>query len=404
MANRILVVDDDVVTLTLTTAVLKQAGYKIFTAQTGLEVLQQIDQVRPDLLVLDLNMPDMNGYEVCRHLRNKPDYTHLPILMLTGADTLEEKVKGFEAGIDDYLVKPFQPVELQARVKSLIRRSSAPPPTAVAQPTSKVIALCSLRGGVGVSTLAINLSLSLAQIWQLPTVLLDLTLIGGHDAVMLNLPLRNTWADLGNLPPSEIEMEQVEHALLSHPSGLRFLAAPRLLEQGEKVTAEHVSRVITLLKEQYHYVILDLSPDFRETTLAGLDATDQIMLVMTPELASVYVTSRTLDLFDSLGYSRDNVYLILNSTFQHKGLARSDIEAAMQHPINLVIPFASDLLITAINSGVPVMAKSPEHPFGVLIEDMAYSLSKEEHKLLSPKTPSPAWKRVSQRSQQRPKK
>jgi pilus assembly protein CpaE len=404
MANRIFVVDDDIVTLTLITAVLKQAGYEISTAQRGLEVLQQIDQVQPDLLVLDLNMPDMNGYEVCRHLRSKSRYAHLPILMLTGADTLEEKVQGFEAGVDDYLIKPFQPVELQARIKSLIRRGVAPPPPSASQLTSKVIALCSLRGGVGVSTLAVNLSLSLAQIWQLPTALLDLTLVGGHDAVMLNLPLRNTWADLGNLEPTEIEMEQVEHALLSHPSGLRVLAAPRLLEQGEKVTADHVSQVIRLLKGQYHYVILDLSHDFRETTLAGLDAADQIMLVMTPELVSVYVTSRTLDMFDSLSYSRDNIYLILNSTFQNRGLARPDIEAALKHPINLVFPFASDLLITAINSGVPVMTKSPEHPFGVLIEDLAYSLSKEEHKLLPPQTLSSALKRVSQRSQQRPKK
>jgi pilus assembly protein CpaE len=162
--------------------------------------------------------------------------------------------------------------------------------------------------------------------------------------------------------------------------------------------------VIRLLKGQYHYVILDLSHDFRETTLAGLDAADQIMLVMTPELVSVYVTSRTLDMFDSLSYSRDNIYLILNSTFQNRGLARPDIEAALKHPINLVFPFASDLLITAINSGVPVMTKSPEHPFGVLIEDLAYSLSKEEHKLLPPQTLSSALKRVSQRSQQRPKK
>ncbi|MCK6626312.1 MAG: response regulator [Anaerolineae bacterium] len=401
MTNRIFVVDDDVVSLKLSTAVLKQAGYDVLTAQRGSEALQRIDQIRPDLLILDLNMPDMTGYEVCQKLRSNPRYAHLPILMLTGANTLEEKVKGFEVGVDDYLVKPFQPVEFQVRVKSLIRRSVTTPIAAAApKPVSKVVALCSLRGGVGVSTLAIDLALSLVQIWQLPAVLLDLALIGGQDAVMLNLPLRNSWGDLGRLDPAEIEIEQVQRALLAHPSGLYVLAAPHLLEQGERVTAEHVSRVIALLKERYHYLVLDLSHNIQKTTLVALDAADQILIVMTPELASVYVTARTLAMFEGLGYSRDNIFLILNSTFQHHALARSDIEAALKHPINLVVPFASDLLINAINTGVPVMAKSPEHPFGVLIEDFAYSLSKDEHKLLQPPTPSPAWKRVTQRYQQ----
>lgn len=404
MANRVFVVDDDVVSLKLSMAVLKQAGYEVLTAQRGHEALQRIDQIRPDLLILDLNMPDISGYEVCQKLRSNPRYVHLPILMLTGANTLEEKVKGFEAGVDDYLVKPFQPVEFQARVKSLIRRSVALPPVTVSQSVNKVVAVYSLRGGVGISTLAIDLALSLVQIWQLPAVLLDLALIGGQDAVMLNLPLRHSWADLGNLDPAEIQMEQIERTLLAYPGGLYVLAVPHLLEQGEKVTAAHVSRVITLLKERYQYLVLDLPHNFHETTLAGLDATDRIVLVMTPELASVYLTSRTLAMFDRLGYPRDKVYLVLNSTFQHHALARSDIEAALKQPIDLVIPYTPDLLINAINTGVPVMAKSPEHPFGVLIEDFAYYLSKDEHKLLQPPTPSPAWKRVTQRYQQRSKK
>jgi pilus assembly protein CpaE len=109
-------------------------------------------------------------------------------------------------------------------------------------------------------------------------------------------------------------------------------------------------------------------------------------------------------MLNHLGYSRDNVCLILNSTFQNRGLARADIETTLKHPINLVIPFVPDLLITAINTGTPIVTKSPEHPFGVLMEDLAYSLSKEEHKLLQPQTPSPAWKRVTQHVQQHRKK
>lgn len=404
MANRILVVDDNVMNLKMASTVLKQVGYEVTTAQSGQEALRQVEQHQPDLIIVDLMMPDMDGYEVCRRVRSKPRLAHLPIMILTAADTLEEKVKGFEVGADDYMVKPYQPVEFQARVKSLLRRSVVSPSSLVSRPPNKTLALFSLRGGAGVSTLAINLAVSLNQIWQFPTVLVDLNLTCGFDAVLLNLPLHNTWADLGNIAPAEIEAEMLDRVLLTHPSGLRVLAAPRRPEQGEKITGEHVTQMINLLKEQYYYVVLDLPHDFRETTLAGLDATDQILALMSPELASVYATSRALDMFEDLDYSRESIYLILNWTFQHNGLARPDIEAALKHPVNLVVPFAPDPLISAINTGVPLVIKSPDNPLGALIEDTAFSLSQDTHKAQQVGTPSPAWKRVTQRLRQRQKK
>jgi pilus assembly protein CpaE len=404
MASRILVIDDNIVNLKMASTILKQAGYEVLTAQSGPEALRQADHIQPDLIIVDLMMPDMDGYEVCRRLRSKPRLANLPIMMLTAAETLEEKVKGYEAGADDYMVKPFQPLEFQARVKSLLRRSIASTPTIASRPVSRTLALFSLRGGVGVSTLAINLAISLAQIWQFPTVLVDMNLTCGHDAMLLNLPLRNTWADLGNLPPAELERDLVERALLSHPSGLRVLAAPPQPQQEEKITGEHVAQVITWLKEQYYYLVLDLPHDFRDTTLAGLDTADQIAAVMTPELASVYATSHALNTFEELGYSRESVHLILNQIFLHNGLARSDIEAVLKHTTDTIIPFGPDPLISAINTGVPLVIKSPDSPIGVLMEDMAFSLSQETHKAQQPTSPTLAWKRVAKRVQQRQKK
>jgi pilus assembly protein CpaE len=401
MPNRLLVVDDDRTTLTFTSGVLKQAGYEVLTAHGGLEAIEQVDLARPDLVVLDLHMPDLNGYEVCRRLRSKPHLAHLPILMLTGANSLEEKVKGFEVGVDDYLVKPYQAVELQARIKSLLRRTASLYSAETSQLTSKVLALFSLRGGVGVSTVAVNLATSLIQIWQMPTALVDLALTCGQDAVLLNLPLHNTWADLANISPSELEPELIARTLLSHSNNLHLLAAPRSPKQGELISADHISRVIALLKERHHYLVLDLPHDFSETTLAGLQAADQIMVVLAPEMASVFATARAMSLFYELGYSPDTIYLILNWTFLRGGLALDEIETTLKHPINLVIPFAWYAPIEAINTGIPMVVKSPDHPFSVLLEDLAFYMSLEEHKTLQPSTPTPAWKRTTQRLWQR---
>ena len=120
MTTRVLAVDDDPVNLKLVSMTLSQEGYKVFTAPGGVEALSQVDGIQPNLVILDVSMPGMDGYEVCRRLRQKPNLTGLPIMMLTANDTLEQKVKGFEAGADDYMVKPFQMPELKVRVQALL--------------------------------------------------------------------------------------------------------------------------------------------------------------------------------------------------------------------------------------------------------------------------------------------
>ena len=104
---------------------LTASGYEVFKAASGPEALRQVDDIRPDLIILDVMMPEMDGYEVCRRLRNTATTARLPIMMLTAQESVEEKVRGFEAGADDYMTKPFQPPELQARVKVLLRRALA---------------------------------------------------------------------------------------------------------------------------------------------------------------------------------------------------------------------------------------------------------------------------------------
>ena len=124
MAERILAVDDNLVNLKVVSATLEKGGYTVETAQSGPKALEMVDRFRPDLILLDINMPDMDGYEVCRRLRKKQSTTAIPVIMLTANDTLEEKIKGFEAGADDYLTKPFQPAELLVRIGVLLRRAT----------------------------------------------------------------------------------------------------------------------------------------------------------------------------------------------------------------------------------------------------------------------------------------
>lgn len=117
----ILVVEDNKYTAQLMQAVLKRAGYEVFGASNGLEALHVIDEAHIDLIVLDIMMPEMNGYEFTGHLRAVGNNT--PILMVTAKDLPEEKCKGFLVGTDDYMVKPVNEEEMLLRIKALLRRS-----------------------------------------------------------------------------------------------------------------------------------------------------------------------------------------------------------------------------------------------------------------------------------------
>lgn len=394
MAPRILVVDDDQIIIQITARVLTAAGYEVFKAASGAEALQRIDETRPDLIVLDVMMPEMDGYEVCRRLRQTAATARLPIMMLTAQESVEEKVRGFEAGADDYMTKPFQPPELQARVKVLLRRAS----TAEAAPqlAGKIIAAFSLRGGVGVSMLAANLATGLAQLWNTPTVLVDLSLMAGHAALMLNLAQRNTWADLTRMPVDEIDAELVSALLLPHGSGAFLLAAPRRPEDSERVTGERVARVLKVLGERYHYIVLDLPHDFRETTLAGLDVAHEILAVMSPDLASVLSTASALDIFETLHYPRDVIKLVLNQTFERNALGQKVIEDALKRQFALVVPHSADVA-QSVNAGKPVVMSAPTTPVGTVLEDFTFRISKDEHRKHQPEHPTVGWQRVARR-------
>jgi DNA-binding response OmpR family regulator len=124
MSTTILVVDDEPAIVDVLTYNLEKAHYRVVIARDGEEALKQMRHERPDLIILDLMLPGMDGLEVCREIRRESD---LPIIMLTARDEEIDRVVGLELGADDYVVKPFSMRELMARVKTVLRRMSTTP-------------------------------------------------------------------------------------------------------------------------------------------------------------------------------------------------------------------------------------------------------------------------------------
>lgn len=117
--SRILIVDDDAHIRELVRVFLQREGFDVYEASDGVQALQRLETVKADLVILDVMMPNMDGWALCRQLKESFD---LPVLMLTAKGETSQKLKGFQLGTDDYLVKPFEPLEMVARAKALLKR------------------------------------------------------------------------------------------------------------------------------------------------------------------------------------------------------------------------------------------------------------------------------------------
>lgn len=132
---RILVVDDDVYVADTMQRGLQKRGYETVTAYNGIEALGLVQDQHPDLIILDISMPRMNGIEVCHRLRADEKTKSIPIIFLTARSMIEDKIEGFEAGADDYLTKPFDIQELELRIRAILRRCQPPP----AEPSANLL-------------------------------------------------------------------------------------------------------------------------------------------------------------------------------------------------------------------------------------------------------------------------
>ncbi|NOK59524.1 MAG: response regulator transcription factor [Chloroflexi bacterium AL-W] len=118
----ILVADDDLPSVKLTSFLLEEAGYRVIKAYDGPTILSSVENQQPDLILLDVSMPKTNGFDICRHIRRTSD---VPIIFLSARSQLSDRVTGLQIGADDYLVKPFEPSELLARVEAVLRRRNS---------------------------------------------------------------------------------------------------------------------------------------------------------------------------------------------------------------------------------------------------------------------------------------
>ena len=395
---RVLLIDDEPFYYKLIQKTLKEAEYELAYAKSGSEGLAKIPSFEPDMLIVDLKLPEMDGFEILQRFRRDPKFSHAPVIVITAKDELSEKLKAFELGADDYLVKPFQPEELVARMGILARRKmmqSAPQKGGTGRTKATLVTVHSLRGGLGCSSIVVNLGLAFQKLWGKQTLLIDGVLTAGQVALMLDAKPTATWENLVGIDQENLDDVVVSEIMCSHPNGIRYIASPRYPIAADTFMNETLKILMEKIKSQNEFIVVDISHDFSDMTIQMLSISDTILLVMAPEMASLRTTISAIEIYDRLGMPLDKVKIVLNNNSSSSAIKQAQLEKVLKRPLDFVLPFEAGEVNRALNFGKPFILTNPDLPICLNLEKMAYILSDEVHKAIPPAVPSPTWKRVT---------
>jgi len=396
---RVLLIDDEQFYFKLIRKTLKEAEYDLEYAQSGNDGLAKIPVFNPELLIVDLKLPGMDGFQILERLRRDSKFSHIPVIVITAKDELSEKLKAFELGADDYLVKPFQPEELVARMGILARRGKAmqiaQQNEAKGKTDGALITVHSLRGGLGCSSIVVNLGLAFYKLWGKPTLLVDGVLTAGQVALMLDAKPSATWENLVGMEPENIDDDVVNEMMNSHKSGVRYIASPRYPIAADTFSHDTLKVLVDGLKSSNEFILVDTSHDFSDMTIHMLSMSSTILLVMAPEMASLRTTMSALEIYDRLGIPLEKVKLVLNNNSSSPAIKQAQLEKVLKRNFDFLLPYEAGEVNRALNFGQPFILNNPDLPICLNLEKMAYALSDDAHKAIPPVAPSATWKRVT---------
>lgn len=363
MEKKILVVDDNLDVIKMVGLLLQTRGYEIIAAQSGTQALAKAQSENPDLIILDIMMPDMDGYEVCRRLRADPTMANLPILMFTAKSGTTDKVTGFQAGADDFLTKPIHPDELMSRVETALMRSARRAAQEPITQRAKILGFLGSKGGVGTTTLALNVGVVLAQELARGKQVILADMRSGMATLGLELELHSGgMAHLLNQPVRSIQPEIIDAHLVEYKTGIRVLSG-QIEPPGvaTPISPDHAGVILRDLGDMADYLLLDLGVGLDGTNRYLLPACHHVIVTIEPQRVTLALAQALLSELNralSLPSYKIGVVMI-NKAPSGATFTKDTLTGMLKHELIAIITPAPELAYQASERGVPMVIMQP---------------------------------------------
>lgn len=302
---------------------------------------------KPDIVMVDISFDTRYSLEFIAKLNSRHEDGYIFVSSTDNSPNLI--MQAMHAGAREFLLKPYNKNDLEKALEKVKKVSKK---EKTEEKKGKVFTVFSNKGGIGKTTIATNLAYSLADITKQKVALVDLNLQLGDIATFMDL---SPSFDLSYLIKN---MDRADESFLLSSlekyknKNLYVLAEPSYLEQAEEITSEKISDMINKLRETFSYVVIDTSSHFDSKTLAALDMTDYIFMVMIVNLPSIRNAQRCLDLFKRLGYEDEKIKILINRYNKNDEIKIDDVEEVLKHKIYHKIPNDYYKIMSSINKGI----------------------------------------------------
>ncbi len=366
--KKILVVEDDPSAARLVGYTLELQGYEVVNASNGVEGLRKAEEEQPDLLILDVMLPGLDGFEVCHRLRAGTETAHLPILMLSAKAQEIDKDTGLKLGADQYLVKPADPEDILAKVESLLARKTTITP-------ARAIAFLGTKGGAGTSTVAVNVAVAIAQ-ENKRVVMMDLAPYSGSVSAFLGLKPEHTIAELWDSWPGTLDEHRVEEILIGHATGVRALCSPTGVDEYEKLTPDGAVVLVEVLRSMGDFILVDVSARPSDVDKAVLSKCDFIVVVTGSGRDGLSTAGTTVALLEKLGVGREQIGIAVvdrDGLLSQLEVSKIDpiVESTMGVPLLGIVPHDVKASLEFESQGVPVTLAEPRRPMAASLRQVA---------------------------------
>jgi pilus assembly protein CpaE len=329
------------------------------------QLYEEIIRLKPMAAIIALGQNPDQAIKLIQRLNLESPNT--AIISAAPNQSPELLLQSLRAGAREFLQLPVKEQEL----KTVLDRVAAFCAGHVEAPKKKgrVIAVFSSKGGCGTSFIATNLAVAT----NARTALVDLNLQAGDLPLFLGIDPKYSFADMAE-NRARLDDSLINSFVAPYSSSLSLLAAPKEADSADEIEPEHVFDVLQRMRESFEYIVLDPQHTFDSITLAALDLSDEIVLVLTLDIPAIRSTQRALEIFDRLGYPRKKIRIVVNRWSKQIDLDLRQVEKFLGEPVIGFIPSDYQTAVTSINLGQPLVKSDPNCKISMEVRRIAKTL------------------------------